>query len=208
MEREKVAGAWVTAQARRRERYIWIGFAAFFLVCAAMLIRAAGHRVGLSAALIFLLAVLAARPYAERYLETHLRWLRGARAERSVGDTLEELRNEGWTIVHNVIGAAPPDMDHVAAGRAGVFLIETKARRYEEFHLARVKRQAVRLHHEVGCWVTPVICLHRRQGEPFRHRDVWIVPQQHMLTWLRERPERAIDARCVARVLDLSSPSL
>ncbi len=207
MEQEKVAGTWVKTQARRRERYIWIGFASFFLLCAAMLLLAAGHRVGLSAALIFLLAVLAARPYAARYLETHLRWLRGARAERSVGDTLEELRDEGWTIVHNVIGAAPPDVDHVAAGRAGVFLIETKERRYEEFHLARVKRQAVRLHHELGCWVTPVICLHRRQGEPFCHRDVWVVPQQHILTWLHERPERPTNTMCVARLLDLANAS-
>ncbi len=52
--------------------------------------------------------------------------------ERVVGETLEQLRAEGWRIFHDVpaqVGKMKFNVDHVAVGPGGVFGIETKSRR-------------------------------------------------------------------------------
>ena len=187
-------GRWVAAQARRRERRVWLGIAGFFVVAILMLVPALGHRLGFGAfgSVLFLAFVIAAKPHADRYVDEAVRWIRGARAEEAVGATLNELRREGWVVMHDLERPGEGNIDHLVSGPSGVFMIETKACRYEEPHLVKAKRQAPRVHDELGVWVTPVICLHQRDGDPFRTRGVWIVPRERLPDWLRRQRNRSV----------------
>jgi hypothetical protein len=49
------------------------------------------------------------------------------------------------------------------SGPNGVFMVETKFRRYEDSQLGKAKRQAKKLHDELGCGVTPIICAGERK---------------------------------------------
>jgi len=90
-------------------------------------------------------------------------------------------------VLHDIEQSGEGNIDHLVSGPNGVYLVETKERRYEDRHVVKVKRQAAKLHDELGVWVTPVICLYERQGGPFRTQGVWVVPRQHLLDWLREQ---------------------
>jgi hypothetical protein len=66
-------------------------------------------------------------------------------------------------------------------------MIETKRRSFKPTDLPKARRQAKKLHDELGVWVTPVICLDRRRAtRPFRNRGVWIVSRESLLDWVRD----------------------
>lgn len=131
-------------------------------------------------------AMYALYRFADREGKSTANWIRGARSEAAVGETLDELRGDGFTVIHDLEQAGEGNIDHVVSGPTGVFLIETKHRRYEENHLRKAKRQAAKLHDELGVWVTPVICLDQRASrEPYRHQGVWIVCRDRLVEWLR-----------------------
>lgn len=75
---------------------------------------------------------LAVRLFAARTRESGNRYL-GYFGERVVAEQLEPLKQEGWRIFHDVPGASAQgrafNLDHVAVGPGGVFVIETKTRR-------------------------------------------------------------------------------
>lgn len=198
----RAPGTWAVAQARRRRRRVWLCAGAFFVAAGLMLVLALGHRVTTGAAALFLGVVLAAKPYADRFTDEALRWLGGARAEQAVGETLNALRHEGWVLLHDVEQRGEGNIDHIASGPNGVFLIETKQRRYQDVHLVKAKRQAAKLHDELGVWVTPVICLHERDAEPFRARGVWIVPRLRLLDWLCVQQNKRVEFERLARFAD------
>lgn len=193
---------WTSAQAARRERVLWIGIAIGFVMIGAFLAFVVGHHASIGTSFGFAAIVFAIRPYANRYADTTLNWLRGARAEEAVGDMLNELRREGWILMHDVEQAREGNIDHIAAGPNGVFMIETKSRSFMDWQLGKARRQAAKLHDEIGVWVTPVICLHGRDDEPFRKEKVWIVPARHLLKWLREQREKPVDFERLARFAD------
>jgi len=199
---ERRPGTWVAAQARRRGRLIWIGAAIFFAVTGVILALAIGHRLSIAASMLFLLVVVAVKPHADRHADNYLRWLRGARAEESVGETLDELRREGWILMHDVEQDREGNIDHIASGPNGVFMIETKLRRYEDRDLVKAKRQAATLHDELAVWVTPVICLHTRRGNAFRMQGVWVVPQLGLLDWLRQQRNQPVPFERLAQFAD------
>ena len=78
------------------------GLGGFFVLTGLMLVLAIGHRLSLGGSALFLGLVLAAKPYADRYVDRALRRRRGARAEIAVGETLDELLCEGWIVIHDV----------------------------------------------------------------------------------------------------------
>ena len=199
---DRQPGAWVRRQATRRERIFWTSLAAGFAATGVFLFFALGHRASIAASFAFLAAMFAVRPYAERYLDNSARWLHGAVAEESVGATLNELRRERWILMHDVEQAFEGNIDHIASGPNGVFLIETKLRRYDEDQLTKAKRQAAKLYNELGVFVHPVICLYHRRGKPFRTKGVAIVPSQHLLGWLRAQHEKPVDFERLARFAD------
>jgi hypothetical protein len=162
------------------------------------------HAVGIFGSLAFLAVFVLIRPHANEYLdETKRRWARGAHAEESVAATLDELRRDGWILMHDVEQAFEGNIDHIAWGpEQGVFLIETKARRYEDDQLTKAKRQAAKLRNEVGVFVTPVICLYERRGKTFRTKGVDVVPSEHLLAWLRKQRNKTVPFERLARYAD------
>jgi hypothetical protein len=68
-------------------------------------------------------------------------------------------------------------------------MVETKASHYRLEHLPKARRQAAKLGAELGIWVTPVICLHKRKGRwaPFEASGVWIVPHESLCDWILAR---------------------
>lgn len=72
-----------------------------------------------------------ARWFSRRAQESSNRYL-GYFGERIVAEQLEPLKAHGWRVFHDVPGTAMGDrfnLDHLVVGPAGVFVIETKARR-------------------------------------------------------------------------------
>lgn len=199
---ERRPGGWVSRKAARRERLIWLGFGAFFVFAGLLIALLVGHKLSITASALFLGATLAFKPYAERYIDATMRWRSGARAEQVVGETLNQLRLDGWILMHDVEQAGEGNIDHIASGPTGVYLIETKQRRYEDRQLVKAKRQAAKLHDEIGVWVTPVICLHERKGSPFRTNGVWIVPCACLLNWLRAQTNRPVEFQRLAAFAD------
>ena len=191
---------WVAKRAARRQRLVWLGFALFFLVDGLVLALAVGHRLSLAGSAFFLAFVFAAKPHAEGFVDRTLNWIRGARAEQAVGETLNELRTDGWYVAHEIDHAGEGNIDHLVSGPRGVYLIETKARHYQDRHLGKAKRQAAKVHDDLGVWVTPVICLHERRGEPLHAHGVWVVPRQHLLGWLRAQHNRPVGSDRLAHL--------
>jgi hypothetical protein len=94
---------------------------------------AAMQTVGAAIALVTVIAcfILAVRWFAEKTRESRDRYL-GYFGERLVAEHLEPLKVQGWRIYHDVPATAHGhrfNLDHVAVGPAGIFLVETKTRR-------------------------------------------------------------------------------
>lgn len=199
---ETPAAGWVAAQARRRVRLLLAGGVIYALVYAALIALAVGHRLSVTASLLVVAVVLWLRPRAEHRVDALLHWRLGAKAEAEVGVTLDELRREGWIVMHDIEQAQEGNVDHLVSGPSGVFLVETKARRYQDRDLVKARRQAAKVNRELGVWITPVICLHERDGEPFHTHGVWIVPRRRLLGWLRRQRNRQLPFERLARFAD------
>jgi nuclease-like protein len=173
-----------------RERRIWmvlgLVLALAFLVVAVSLDKRNGFLglVGL-AFLVFL------RWVASGQINEVVQWRRGAASEEAVGNALDELLADGYSVSHDLRQEFEGNVDHLVTGPTGVFMIETKHRGYKPADLSKAKRQAKKLNVELGEWVTPVICLDRRRArEPYRDRGVWIVSRERVPDWVRAQRVR------------------
>ena len=195
-------GAWVTAEADRRARRVWffVGLLAGLALISVVLLRWNPAPIVISVLIICL--ALGLRSLANREADRAIPWLKGARAETSAGEELNELRREGFTVMHDIEQRGEGNIDHLVSGPTGVFLVETKLRRYMPSDLVKVKRQAVKLHAELETWITPVICLHDREGRPFRTEGVWIVPQAVICEWTRGQRNAVVRFERLARFAD------
>lgn len=75
--------------------------------------------------------IAAAKWFSRKTQESYDRYL-GYFGERIVSEHLEPLKRQGWYVFHDVPGVANGakfNIDHVAVGPAGIFVIETKTRR-------------------------------------------------------------------------------
>ncbi len=151
-EVDREPGAWVARTATRHSRAVWVAVVLLFLVAAGGFALALSPEKSMVGGLAVLALVGALKIVGERRLDLALRFRLGARAERSVGETLNELRREGYVVMHDVEQTGEGNIDHFVAGRTGAFLIETKARGYLESHLVKARRQAAKLHDELGTW--------------------------------------------------------
>ncbi len=104
--------------------------------------------------------------------------------------------------MHDVEDPNGGNIDHIVSGPGGVFLVETKQRSYLDKHVPKIKRQAARLHDDLGVWVTPVFCLHQRAGKPFNTKGVWVVPRREILGWLRAQHNTPVEFERLARFAD------
>lgn len=201
---DRKPATWVMGQSARRERLFFVGAAAVLSLSGALVVAlAAGYRMGSSAAVVILAACVVFRPHANNFTDRHFRMLEGAIAESTVGETLNELRREpGWFVMHDFEQAYEGNVDHLVSGPNGAYMIDTKLHRYEDSHLTKAKRQAAKLHDELGGWVTPVICTHSPRKRAFRHQGVWIVPHRDLLRWLRAQRNQPIPFERLARFAD------
>jgi hypothetical protein len=196
VDSDRAPGAWVTEQSRRATIRVWVLLGIFGLSLLGGAVAAQlgwlssrqGAATGFGISALALLAFMA----AERRSVQASAWIRGSRAERAVGEDLDLLRAEGGLVFHDV-ELDRGNIDHVVAVPRGVYVVETKSRRYEEPHLKSVKRQAYRLHEQIGCWVTPVICLATRPDRPYRREGVWIMGKPHLTPWIEARHGRPVD---------------
>jgi Nuclease-related domain len=73
----------------------------------------------------------ASRCYTQKAQESSNRYL-GYFGERLVAEHLEPMKSQGWRIFHDVpaaVDGASFNIDHIAVGPAGIFVLETKTRR-------------------------------------------------------------------------------
>jgi hypothetical protein len=128
-------------------------------------------------------------------------WLLGARAESAVGRSLEQLRKEGWLVVHGYSRGRLGDIDHVACGPGGVYAIETKSYRFRRGDLRRTAWNAAWLKRKLGVsWVDGVLCVNE-QRVASREGQVWVVGHDELVDWIRARQRRPLDPGLAARLL-------
>jgi hypothetical protein len=181
-------GQWVRARARERERRVWmlLGLVLAFALLVVALSADTRHS-GFAFAGLALLLVL--RQVGKRHIAAAAHWVRGAASEEAVGETLEPLTHQGYSVAHDLRQESEGNIDHLVSGPNGVFMIETKHRGYRIADLQKARRQAKKLKDELGVWVTPVICLDKRRARaPYRDRGVWIVSRTRIVDFVQNRP--------------------
>jgi hypothetical protein len=198
----KPPGEWVAAQARLQERLVRLLMGSALVLIAGVLWFAIGLRnSGLT--VLALLLLLAVQRLGARQIKVAANWLRGARSEEAVGETLAALTGEGYAVLHDLPQKHAGNIDHLVSGPSGVYMIETKNRRYQRSDLRKAKRQAAMLRDELGVWVTPVICLdQRRDRDPFRSEGVWIICRTRLLVWIQVQRNRALEPDRLAAFAD------
>ena len=127
-------------------------------------------------------------------------WTPEVRAAGAVRETLNELRREGYFVMHDIEHGREGTFDHVVCGPTGVYVVKTKARRYLERDLHTATRQATQLAQELGVWVTPVICVDEgADASPHRKERVWIVPHESLLEWIQGQSNQTLPLDAFAR---------
>jgi hypothetical protein len=96
---------------------------------------------------------------------------------------LDSLAAKGWVVEHDAL----PGRGTLLRGPSGAYFVALRNRAYRREHLGRTRRDAARLHGQVGGWVTPVLCLALRDDDPHRRDGVWIMGVEHLPRWLSQR---------------------
>ncbi len=197
---ERKPGAWVNEQAARRSHSVY--FTGGMYVAAFGLSALAWHLGQPIVALVACAALLCFAYATNIGIEVAVPWLKGAFAETAAGNELDELRCEGYIVMHDLMFGGEGNLDHLVAGPNGVFLVETKYGSYDDKHLPKIKRQAAKLASELGCWVTPVICSGVRK-KTFKHQRVLIAGRGQLADAIRSQPGgRQVDHERLARFAD------
>ncbi|HWI03917.1 MAG TPA: nuclease-related domain-containing protein, partial [Acidimicrobiales bacterium] len=137
-------------------------------------------------------------------------------AEQWTRRELEPLRRGQWKVIHRVLFRQAEDIDHIALGPAGLFVIETKwssndwissrqrARLLESIEQVRENARITRLflRKDLGdVTATPVLVLWPSDGQ-MQEREiegVTVLPGDQLTGWLRRRPTGALDDETVVR---------
>lgn len=160
------------------------------------------------------------------------RWRLGAVGERRTGRRLNALRRQGWAVFHDLaLPGSRANVDHLAIGTSGVYLVDSKYRRgavrfggrrgwirigktggpllvrsaqYEAEAVARVLSPALGRRVEV----IPVLAVHVPRSRfpgwrEFSASGVPIMAASAVVPWLRARRGRAFSAAEVARVAEV-----
>jgi hypothetical protein len=195
-------GAWVSGQAARRSALVWALVAALIAVALFSIgLILSGRATILTSVLVIALAVLL-KLRGDSAIDAAMPWRWGAKAEIEVGRALDSLKREGYEVLHDIQRGREANLDHVVSGPSGVYLVETKSHRFKATAPKRAKRQAKWLRHEVGTWVTPVICVLRRRKPAFQAEGVWVVPAHSILDWIRSQSNKPADPAQFKRWLE------
>jgi hypothetical protein len=119
-------GGWVLDRARHHERRVLALLALAVAVVFTTLILAFGRVLSFVSTAILLGVLMLLRSLAHDRVDELARWRRGGLAEESVGRTLDELRDDGWTVLHDVPDPRGGNIDHIVSGPNGVYLVERR----------------------------------------------------------------------------------
>jgi Nuclease-related domain len=138
---------------------------------------------------LLLLAAIGLGLYARYLLSLASRSRVGAHSEDEVHRALAPLHAEGWRLRHSLPWRGRGDIDSLAVAPTGVgFVVETKTRRCDENHLARVRQQTVWLARRRRPWcrrgAVGVLCVVRASGVERVERDVIVVSIDRLLPTL------------------------
>jgi len=163
------------------------------------------------------------REKAERLLRSSERWAKGAEGERLTAAALAALPRAQWRVLHDVPWPGRPraNLDHVAIGPGGVFVIDSKnwsgavAVRDGVLRQGRYSRQAVvtsaveataavaRLLRTASCPVSPVLCLVRDDPIVANSEGVLICSTANVADLLRSRAPVLADVQVQRLARDL-----
>ncbi len=114
----------------------------------------------------------------------------------TVRDELNELRAEGYIVMHDVSVKGSESLDHVVIGKDAVYLVETT---YGSTELELVKSRAELLRDALGSQVTPIVCA-GSGAETFEHEHVVVAGRSAVVAMIRARPGgHAVDLERVAQ---------
>jgi Nuclease-related domain len=160
------------------------------------------------------------------------RWRHGAEAERRTADLLEHLPPRGWMVWHDLrVPGSRANIDHVVAGRTGVWVIDTKTtsapvrlgwrsvrfgdRRLDTGPLLwEAEAVASALHRQLGgppAPIRPLVAVHgpglRARGA--RRGGVRVIPADQLVGRLRRGRRRLArgDLDLVAQAIDAAFPT-
>ena len=123
---------------------------------------------------------------------------RGAAGEERVGGLLEDLRDRGWQVIHDV-SLGRGNVDHIAIGAGGVFTVETKSHagpvRVARVHgavLDQAQAQRRAIERATGVHVEPLLVYSRAWVDrPLsRRKGVRVVPARMLAGYLERQPQR------------------
>jgi Nuclease-related domain len=215
---EELTQAWL-----RRNRGRFLVLAAFLapLVIGANLAAARWSSLRWSAGLVTGMVIamfVIARMSPPHWIE---KWQDGAVGEQWTGRSLRELESQGWRIFHD-LDASHGNIDHVAVGPGGVFLLDSKrwrgsvtvegdsavVRRLEDPELqwrfsspAHVKglavevSEAIRASTRATVWVTPVIVVWGEFAQVVGGDTCKFVHGDALARWLNDQPARIAPPR-------------
>lgn len=126
----------------------------------------------------------------DRYTDEAVNYFLGGRAERRVSHELEPLREQGWTIAHNVPRESRGNLDHFVSGPTGAFAIETKSGKYRAADRGQAISNAIWAKEKFGKrFVTAVLCV--ETGPPDQPKmelhgksECWILGPAQLREWL------------------------
>jgi hypothetical protein len=125
----------------------------------------------------------------------------GARAERRVGAELAKLDASSWLVIHGLPHDWGGDIDHIACGPTGIYIIETKSYRFRRVDLVQAARNAAWLKQRLGVrWVTGILCVSDATA-PRQEGAVWVMGREHLLPWLQSQRNTTTSLTCMRRLL-------
>jgi hypothetical protein len=150
---------------------------------AAMLLSGTSTAIG-AAALVFV--GVAAKHFFDERLALGVRWGKGGNAEQAVGSLLDELRQDGFIVEHDLDDVVAGNVDHLLRKGDCVFLVETKFCSYVDRDLRKARRDAAQVARRRQVrWVQPIICLATRTYGPRKVGRVVVLGLDELLPYLR-----------------------
>lgn len=115
-------------------------------------------------------------------------WLRGGDMEVLVAKELDQLRNEGWLLTHDLKIDEGGNLDHFLSGRYGAIDVETKSGRDSSAARRQAIRNAVWAKEKFGQrYVTAVLCVGTEPPpRPTRNGFVWIMGPKDIRDFVRD----------------------
>ena len=149
-------------------------------------------------------------------------WQVGAWGEESTAKALRVLEDDGWVVMHDLDAAERGNVDHIAVGPSGVYLLDSKnlfgsvsvdrrgvtVRRLDDpnlsyrhpgsrhlVDLARETHYRVLSSSQIKTWVTPVMVLWAEFPQRVVEGRCVYVQGDELVVWLRSRPAKLSPAR-------------